>query len=163
MLSDYIYENSKEILLKGFDDSKEQEEILYFYKEYLDKLYSSNVKNIDEYEKLKDRFLKLEISKWSSIPKGVKQGLLIRDEFLNRLGYLSDLGLKYAISKLKGESIDLTEEQAKKYISDMKLLVDKVRDFNSDLAKTYLSEGILDFMYASGLTNNKSLRVGRMR
>ena len=163
MLSNYIFENSKEEIIKGFSDLKEQNEILFFYRKYLNRIYASTVRNEFDFEKYKDKFLKYELSKWVDVSKSQKQSLLIEDEFLDRLGYLSDLGLKYAIAKIKGEPYSMTPVQARKYISEMNLLVNKVLGFNSNLAQTYLSEGTIDFMYASGLSDKMSLRVGRIK
>ena len=44
----------------------------------------------------------------------------------------------------------------------MEQYYENVKPFNKIIAQTYLSEGSVDYIYAAGLTDNKSLRVGRM-
>ena len=40
---------------------------------------------------------------------------------------------------------------------------EQVREFNKQIANYYVSEGSIDFQYASGITENMSLRIGRMK
>ena len=45
----------------------------------------------------------------------------------------------------------------------MEQLVKQVRDFNMNIANKLLSESIVDFEYASGISDNMSLRTSRKK
>ena len=49
------------------------------------------------------------------------------------------------------------------YIEEMQNLFEHVEPFNINIARNYLSEGILDFQFAMNLSEDMSLRTGRMK
>lgn len=158
----YIYNETIVDVLNGFNEF-EHEEVRNAYKTYLINNYDS-IKSSKNLEKLKAFYLKLEKARWNSKTKEDKQRLLIEDDYLNRLGYLSDVALQYAKLRLNDEQdkIDINVEQVRKFIEEMSVCANMVKDFNKSIATIYLSEGSMDFNYAVGLTDNTSLRVGRM-
>ena len=163
MLGEYIYEKSKKEFIKGFNNQKEIEEILYYYKMYLEKRYNNLFKTKEEIEEKKDIILEREIKMWSHATNESKQNMLVKDEYMDKIGYLSNIAYNFAQQKAHKQEIELTEKQAKKYIDEMKSCLEKVRKFNLQLARNYLSESILDFEYACGKTECTSLRTGRTK
>lgn len=166
-----IYNEVINVILNGVN-KKYNEEISVAYKNYLLKTYL----NFEMMGKAKDDllpiFINLEISKWKKATQNVKLSEFLIDEVLNNIRNISNNGYKYALSQLNQRSFGqkqinllpvLDEDTAEKNILTLQNLLPKVREFNQDLASNLVSEGIVDFMYASGKTDNMSLRVGRMR
>ena len=60
-------------------------------------------------------------------------------------------------------SADYDESELNQNIDILTTLLPKVRGFNKNLANLFVFEGIIDFEYASGKTQNTSLRIGRIR
>jgi len=161
-LQQTIYNELIDEILKDVPES-EQEELKEAYKQYLVTFYSREVDPKIGFEKTKTTFVDIEKMKWNDKTLVEKQMLLFKDEALNRLGHLSNIALGNAKAKISNNLDGITKEEANAYIEEMKELVNKVRPFNKVLASDYLSEGILDFEYSIGLTDNTSLRIGRMR
>lgn len=152
-----IYEEMISTILQGFNDS-EFGEVTASYREYLIKNYGNKQGDID---KLKAAILSIERDKWKDKDKKNKQMNLFNDVYLERLGYLSNLALKLAKGRFYGnEDNAISTDEVLEYIKLMKEYASLVREFNRGIADVYLSEGILDFQYAIGLSNNMSLRLG---
>lgn len=164
-----LYLNNIEIVLKDFTN-EEYEDIKKAYYSYLTDSYSDIIKksnkSIDEMIRI---FSEVERKDWEKESKESKQRILLKDQAFENLGYLSDNALKHAMERLKCEikNIDynpkITKEQAYNYIKMMEEEASKVKAYNFNIAKTYLSEGTVDYLYASGISDNYSLRVGRMK
>lgn len=157
-----IYDNLLEIVLQDFS-YEERDIIAKAYKAYLIDSYSNLIRNnSDDDGKVTQVILNMERIKWLNQTQDIKKSNLLKDEMLDKLGYLSNLALKYAMAKLQGklDEINITEEQASSYIEMMREYAKNVLPFNKSIADTYLSEGILDFQYAVGLSSNMSLRLG---
>ena len=71
------------------------------------------------------------------------------------------MAYKYATYRKTGkvDQVDITKNQADKYIYLMNEYLEKVRDFNKTEAIQLLSEGSTDFYYALGLIEEKSFRL----
>lgn len=154
---DKVLISIKDELLNGID-SKYHEELLVSYKKHL----METLKNIKLTQDNLDHFLKIEIDDNLSVLKkyspDLKLQLFINDENYNFLHILSFKGYNYALDNLlnnKTISIDV----ANKNIKEMKDLIIKVFDFNMVSAAILLSDGILDYNYACGLSKDMSFRL----
>lgn len=158
------------IILKECNEA-EKLELEASYNQYLEVVYS----DLNTYEgqitedELKQIVIESEIEKWNSKSVVERQALLVKDEFMEKLVYLSNIGLKNATIRLGNEikntnfPVSISKEEADKNISLMKEYAQMVKPYNKAEASMILSEGKLDYMYAVGLTSYTSLRIGRMR
>ncbi len=164
MVIDKVYENVINMILKDFT-YEEQEEVREAYKKYLRDCYEDSLYLSDDETELINHFTELENMKWSDKSKVIKQALILEDEWMDKIRDLSNIALEAATLKLIGKDseIKLTKKEVVEYEENMKEYLTKVRDFNRQQAYGYVSEATLDFEFAVGLTDNMSLRVGRMR
>ena len=156
-----IYEETLPIVLNDVE-AEFVESITASYLAYLQNNYSSVVVDYDKKNKFCSAYIKLEASKWRNSSVGLKKSVLLVDEALSKLGTLSNTALVHAQNRLLKNEISITEERANEGIALMQEAIPLVKSFNQDLANFYLSEGIMDFSYACGITDNMSLRVGRL-
>lgn len=139
-------------------------EFIECYSEYLKDKYSDEFYDYISLEKIID----FEKRLWDGKSESYKLSTIVKDEFMDKLAYLSEVGLKYAMKKLNTLRMnqvyesEITEEDAQKNIAMMQQYYENVKPFNRNLAQTYLSEGAIDYSYAVGLTDQMSLRVGRL-
>lgn len=137
-----------------------QDEVSKNYLEYLSKKYSNkyNDENIDI-----DFIISIENSTWSIVPFGYKLQLFVKDDSLEKIREISLEAYNLAKERLekKLESTIRSEEIDNKIKMFDELLMN-VKDFNKDLAKALVSEGVADFVYASGKTDVTSLRIGHI-
>jgi len=103
-----------------------------------------------------------ELREWGSSSPEMKMSAFLKDEFLDKIGAIAEQGFSYASKKLIDQTT-ISPETAKQNIEMLKQYLPQVRSFNVLLAQSYVSEGILDFQYAAGLTENISLRLGRSK
>lgn len=159
-LEQAIYESLINIVLKDFNDS-EVEEIKEEYKNYLISVYRDLYNLDNDKEKLKKSFIRTEIMRWKGKSKNYKQRSLLKDEYFAKLVDISQMAYKYATYRKTGkvDQVDITKNQADKYIYLMNEYLEKVRDFNKTEAIQLLSEGSTDFYYALGLIEEKSFRL----
>lgn len=158
-----IYNTLIPIITNGI--TEELEEISTAYYNYILNLYSDN--NGSNYEKLKEICINIEMKNWSNKSVILRKKLLLTDNYYDKLIYLSNIGLKNANIRLLNEinndnkPIEITETQAKENIKLMKEYVNMVKDYNKQEALMILSEGLIDYDYALGLTDNRSFRLGK--
>ena len=159
-LEQAIYDNLINIILKDFNEN-EIEEVKEGYKNYLISVYRDLYDLDNNKEKLKKHFIKTEIMRWEDKSKNLKQRSLLKDEYFAKLYDISQMAYKYANYRKTGQinEINITKEQADQYIYLMNEYLEKVRDFNKEVAIEYLSEGSTDFYYALGLIEEKSFRL----
>ena len=162
-----VYNNLIDSILARFP-RREHAEIKELYKKYLEASYGPAIEEGDEVEKTSRTFTTLEEISWEdSNRKDIRRGITV-DEALNKLGELSAQAEKFAQYRLgmtiSGEEYtpQIDMEKAKQMLAEMTSLFDKVKPFNKDIAKNYLSEGSVDLAYATQQTDNMSFRVGRM-
>lgn len=157
----YIYNNMIGIVLRGFESTY----VNIVSKKYMDILinrYSDiqfDIKNINDV--CKDLF-ELEYDEWNAMPIDVKKHILVDDLALEKIIDLSSEALKYAKNKLYNNIVvskDVTDE----IILKLNLCYNNVADFNKDLAMWYISESTVDLDYASGQSENTSMRIGHLR
>lgn len=167
-LIDGIYKNTIACLLDGVN-LENQQELIIAYKTYLFDMYASTLEPQDDINQVINIYSMMENKKWKNKTLEQKLSQIIRDKNLEKLREISNVGYKHAQRKLgcilsNIEYIpQITEEDIKKYIMEMQKLRKDVQKYNDLLADMYLSEGTLDFEYAMNLTENLSMRIGRMK
>lgn len=163
-----ILSNAKDTFLEGIDPEI-HEKMLIAYKHYLLEEYGGIIDSKDDKEQLVRICTKLEKQKWPGQSMSQKMARIIKDENLDKIREISGIAYKKAQRKigflLSGDEYipDISAEQVNEYIKQLEELLDKVKPFNIYVAQTAVSEGILDFQYAANLTEDKSLRVGRIK
>ncbi len=164
-----IFNNTISNVLLNIDE-KYIEEITIAYKDYLNRLYSNfDDKGLTD-DKLEEVFTKLENSAWTISNQGTKLSILLKDEAFNSIKSISNAGYKYALQMLENKSNSnnkevlpvISKEISDKNINMMTELLSNVREFNVELANNIVSEGIVDYKFASGQTKYMSLRIGRI-
>ena len=114
-------------------------------------------------------FADLEKSKWHDVDSDAKLSELLSDPAFDNIKYISNTGFKYAESMLSkkfetGAEIIvqpvIEKEKALESIEMLNNNYEQVREFNKMMANYFISEGSLDFQYASGITEHMSLRIG---
>lgn len=159
-----IYDKISVLIIRNVNE-KFHNELLKSYLDYLIECYSKyefEENNIDLYL---NAFIELEISKWEDLSEEEKLILLLKDESLEKIRELSGRGYDYAINKITNSESNgnLDINTANTYIKNLEELLPLVREHNAALAANLVSEGILDYLFASTDTNNTSLRIGRLR
>ncbi len=113
-------------------------------------------------EDIYTRIAKLEYDEWVSISPDMIRHLLFQDKALNRIIDITNGAFKKAQVRLQ-QNITISAEEADKLIEQAESLLEQVADYNKELAKWHLSEGIMDLKYASGQTALTSLRIGHYK
>jgi len=163
-MKDFINQIYLETLFEVLKNIPEQyrEEIEKNYKNSLYEKYYNVVFEEENREKVINYFVNTEISFWKNMNSNLKLSYLIKDVALEKIEYISNLGYKCAKERLDN-NILINELEANSYINLMNEHLANVKPFNIVLAQNYISEGIMDFMYACGKTDNKSLRFARYK
>ena len=168
-----IYNKTINNILIGID-VKYKDELCLAYMEYLKKNYLNFDLDLGNKkpEELVSLFVDLEKSKWQDTNTDAKLSELLSDPAFENIKYISNTGYKYAKSMLDKKfetSVEILlqpvieEEKAQESIEMLNTYYEQVRDFNKRMATYYVSEGSIDFQYASGITENMSLRIGRIK
>ena len=162
-LINQVYLNNINLILQDIEEN-DKEEISKNYLKYLYSIHSDEEINEENYDEMLDIITSLETKKWS---KRGKDGVLFyfkKDKSFDIINNISKKSYSLATSKLDNNKNTISKEDADKYISILIDNLDKVYDFNKEEAKRLVSEGILDFEYASGSNDNiKSFRVGHLK
>ena len=165
-----IYNKTINDILIGIDD-KYKEELSLAYMEYLKKNYLNFDMSLGNKkpEDLVRIFSNLESSKWGDTHGDAKLSEMLSDPAFENIKYISNTGYKYAESRINkkfGNSTDIPPvidvEKAQESIEMLNKYYEQVRDFNKTIATYYVSEGSIDFQFASGMTENMSMRIGRL-
>ena len=151
-----IYDKTKSIIERKFY-SYERDEILKAYKDYLYSRYGK-FNNIDNGL---DKLCQIEIKFFENKDKDYIKSLLIKDYNYEALYNLSKQAEMYALYRLRENSL-IDADTYNGIIKSMNEVFDKVKPYNKTAAKMIYSEAIVDLEFAAGLTENTSLRVGRM-
>lgn len=159
-----IYNKISFLIIKNVNE-KFHNEILKSYLDYLIECYSEYEFEENNMDLYLDAFIELEISKWEDLSEEEKLILLLKDEALEKIQKISSNGYDHAINKITNSESDGTLDinVANTYIKNLEELLPLVREHNAALAANLVSEGILDYLFASTDTNNTSLRIGRLR
>lgn len=153
-----IYQKIFNTVVEGFDDSEKSLASI----EYLNNLKNKYLELGPITEKYFERILMLEYNEWKELSLDVRKHLLLKDNALEEIMNLTGEGYRCAIERLEDNKLMLIEN-AEKYIKRIEELYPLVKDYNKELAEYYISEGNMDFKYASGQTDCTSLRIGRNR
>ena len=151
-----IYDNTKSIIEKKFF-AYERDEILKSYKDYLYSRYGK----FNNIEKGLDKLCQLEIKFFENKDKNYIKSLIIKDYNYEELCNLSKQAKMYALSRIN-DNLLIDANSYNDIIKSMNKIFDKIKPYNKNAAKMVYSEAIVDLEFAAGLTDNTSLRVGRM-
>ena len=154
-----IYSNIINIILKDF----EEEEKILVQQEYIRILKNrySNL-NITNYEKVYEKLYKLEYNEWNNLSINAKKQILLKDEVLDEIKNISSKAYENAKERLKNNK-SISKEEAEQSINKLNELLTFVKEYNKDLARWHISEGIMDLKYASLQTNNTSMRISHIK
>lgn len=167
-----VEEMIKEIYVKTIDivlnntDGQYKDELIKSYQNYLERGYL-NLDTLEQsYEEILPIFLDYEISYWQSMSPEAKLSRLLSDIAYEKILEISNLGYDCAMRKINHNNIEnffpIDRETANKSIEFLTSLITQVKEFNKVPAEDSVSEGILDFQFAAGLSKVKSLRIGRI-
>jgi hypothetical protein len=156
-----IYDSMIEIVMNGMDKN-DRELIEKKYREILNNRYSELDINASNYDKLYNLFLRRETREWTDFSLNERKNIFIGDPALEEIISLSNQAFEYAWERLTNSSV-IPVKVCNDSIKRMNELSSQVKDFNKKLSLWYLSEGGVDFTYASGMSENTSLRLGRAR
>lgn len=157
-LVDELYERVIDTFLENV--IYERELLASAYKDYLVRVYGDIDIVQEEYSKAFETFSASQKEKWKNVSGKDKKKELVLDEFLVIIGEISEKGFEAAKIK-KWQNIAFDREEGVLAINKLKENLDKVQNYNKELAKNLVSEGILDYNYATGASEVMSLRVGR--
>ena len=161
-ITDEIIEILKPIFLKNIRDnvnliSKEFSKYITEKYEYFNK---KNMEN-DKREKMIKILIDNEINVWGKCNEIAKKRIVIHDENMENIYFLSSKSFGYARRKLN-ENVLLPENEAENIINELNKCYNLVLEHNKELAQRELSESSLDLNYAMGKNENiTSLRIGR--
>lgn len=85
--------------------------------------------------------------------------LYVQDKALQQLSELSIKGMKLGLRRYN-EGIQIDELIARTNIMKMAILLQSVKEFNVFRANGIYGDGVLDYNYASGKSDDFSLRLG---
>ena len=162
-----IYNNCINLIISKVTVDKEI--IAREYRNYLYNAYELVAKKGGNLKQLITICSELENSKWQNASEQAILTEVVNDINMRQLMYMSNIAMEYAEKKnacLKnGQNYqpEITAVQAQEYIAQMKTLRAQVLPFNSVKANILLSEGIMDLQYAANITEDTSLRRGRIR
>lgn len=155
---DEVIKNTKQVIIKDID-TESIDIILDGYRKYLENNYKNVLVNSDSDEKKIRIISQIETENFNTMSANSKKYKLIRDENLEKLTSLSLSGKSYALNKIE-ENEKISAEFANKRISEMQELFDNLYEYSKENANWLLSEGIMDYLFASDQTENRSIRVG---
>lgn len=159
-----IYNATIDVVLAGFEPD-DFDAVSDGYRNYLRKNYDFSILSSitsSNYDKILGAYIMTEKRSWSNMLLDTKKGELFLDENLIKLSGLSAKAEGYARVRItNGEFI--TREVADDLISSMEEAFKKVEPYNLNLAEQYLSEGSVDCDFASGISNNCSIRLSSER
>lgn len=154
-----IYQSMLNTILHGVSED-DKEEISNNYLLYLHNRYDKNTVTKDNKSELLNALLKREKIIWGYRSFYTKINMLKKDNAFSTISKLSNDAFKLAVRRLENpDTFPISEEDAKKNIDEMIANLDNVSKYNSTIASELVSEGILDYYYASSDTNDTSLRL----
>lgn len=156
-----VYSNNIDIVLNGFNE-KDIDGVKKKYLEMLTGQYAGIDKITNDFDKVYEKFIKFENSKWSRKKIDEKKRIFIEDPALNQIIDIASIAYQGAQDRLNNNTL-MAKEYSSELINKLVELDKNVLEFNKDLSKWYLSEAGMDLTYACGNTENTSLRIGHMR
>lgn len=153
-----VFKNTINIVLIDVPDDLKKE----FYESYYRYLITRYLKN-DLKQQDVESIVNFEIRHWKRADCELKLHRILEDKAYDVISKVSSNAFDLAYKRLKDEQILIDEKTANNYIKILEDNLDKVRSFNVERVKMVVSEGIMDLLYASGQTEDTSLRIGRNR
>ena len=154
-----VFQLMKGTILQGFKE-EDKKEIEDNYLAYLRKSYSSQNVTESNKKKMLNAFLKREKIMWGNSDFYSRVTFFKTDEAFSIISRLSNKAFDLALLRLDNpKTIPISKEEAKKNIDTMISNLDNVFEYNTDVARELVSEGILDYKYASSDTGDTSLRL----
>ena len=140
-----------------------KEEISKNYLDYLYKMYSNKEVSTNNTEKLLKTILRIEKIRWEKCDSIYILQWFKDDKSFNIINSTSKDGFKLAILSLQNnDKAIISLENANKNINILINELNNVLEFNKHEAKHLVSEGILDFKYASGNNEVMSFRLSHI-
>ena len=165
MLIDKTINTTYEILinsiLNGVPDI-DKEEVSNNYLNYLFSRYSDLTISEENEKKYLELIIEREKRMWENRDLIYKLQKLKKDKSYDIISEISEQGFMLAYSRLQGNGNTITKEEAEKKIDILISEVDKVFDYNLEDAKMLVSEGIIDYKFASGNDALMSFRLHDM-
>lgn len=162
MLNEKVINDAYKILINGMlNGIKEEykEEVSANYMKYLIERYS-NIEVTEE--NIKDYLRKIIISEkrmWEDHDVNYRLQLLKNDNSFDIIRDISQRGFNLATASLDDSSKVISKEEAEENINIMMRELNNVCDFNNNAARKLVSEGILDYKFASGNDELMSMRL----
>ena len=153
-----VYQRTFNVVVDGFDENEK----LMASNEYLKNLKNKYLDLGPITEKYFERILMLEYNEWKELSLNIRKQMLLKDNALEEIINLTGEGQKWAQERVDNNTL-ISGEIAEKYINRIEELLPLVQEYNKQLAGWYISEGIMDLIYASGQTDNTSFRIGRYK
>lgn len=152
-----LYNETIKQVLKGVPYLYQREVKINYKNNLIEKYEDLTIDKSNVNEKL-NKFIQFELSYWNNLSIDMKLSHFVKDKAYEEIIFISILGLQLA-QKKQDENIAFDQKMATAYVERMNELLRIVKYFNKESAKMYFFEGILDFQYASGLTEEKSIRM----
>ncbi len=161
LLSEYL-KITMPLFLKDVTENVDELKIAYKNGviEYCTSILSSGDFNKLSTSQLLDIIIPYEIKNLERFTLEEKQALYLKDEKYEELMSLSYKGFNLA-RRFVEDNKTISEEELNRNIEKMKDLLEKVKSYNTARAEKLLSEGILDFLTATGKKEKLSLRLHR--
>ncbi len=104
-----------------------------------------------------------EMSSNLGLSPNLKLSTILDDNAFSKIVNIANVGFKAAQERAFGEKhMLISSELSDENINNMNLLLPNVREFNKDFASEKVGEGELDYRFASGQSNNTSMRLGKV-
>ena len=141
----------------------DKEEVSINYLDYLYKMYYNEQVNKNDIEIALKTVLRIEKIKWEKCNYIYILQRFKKDESFNTISSISKDGFKLAsLSIQNNNEVTISLKEANQNIDVLINELKKVLDFNRKEAKRLVSEGILDFKYASGNNEVMSFRLSHI-
>ncbi len=157
-LSNKIYNDTYNNLINGVEE-KFIKEISNGYHEYLDSRYK------DYSAEDADVFIELMNKKLLRNNPNNRLSMFVKDSEYEKIAYISQEGFNKAclyaeniISK-NGSSPVVNKDELEKVNVSLRISLSKVKEFNRESAKQLISDGVLDYEFASGNIDFMSFRL----
>lgn len=150
---DYIIE-----LILGKIRAEYKDVVAKGYLNYLKNIYSDFEFNQNDYKKVINILRTIQYEKWSTSSELYILKELTYDENLLKIKSLSSNATSYAISRLEtGKQI--SSETYIEIANQFDDLINKVYSFNRKEANLNIADGKMDLLFATGNSDNTSLRI----
>lgn len=162
MIIDKIINKAHSILINGILSGISETDKEEVSNNYLNHLFSQYSKKEATKENARDILKGIIIREnkiWGNMDAITRLKLLKRDKSYDKISEISEQGFTLASLRLEDSSNTISSFEAEKNIDILIGELNNVNDYNLEDAKTLVSEGILDYKYASGNDELMSFRL----